>query len=111
MDFAEIEDPITDKERADVASTCVDDLELPMPALIDGVDDKVNMAYSGWPDRLYLVGKDGKIAYAGGRGPFGFDPDSWEKAIVAEKAKNAQAPTTKGSKAKDQDGPAKKIIR
>jgi len=80
-----VEDPITDGERALVAGTCVKDLKLPMPALIDRVDDKVGKAYSGWPDRLYLIGKDGKIAYAGKRGPFGFDPAGWEKAIIAEK--------------------------
>ena len=84
-----VEDPINDTERATVASTCVKDLNLPMPALIDRVDDKVGQAYSGWPDRLYLIGKDGKIAYAGDRGPFGFDPAAWEKAIVAEKKKHA----------------------
>ena len=46
------------------------------------IDDKVNNAYKGWPDRLYLVGKDGKIAYAGGQGPFGFHPDELAEAIV-----------------------------
>jgi len=40
--------------------------------------------YGAWPDRLYLVGKDGKIAMAGGRGPFDFKPDKLEKAIQKE---------------------------
>lgn len=55
-----------------------------MPALIDRVDDKVNQAYQALPDRLYLVGKDGKIAYAGARGPRGFNPDELGDAIVKE---------------------------
>lgn len=83
-----VEDPIDDLERLSVAKTCITKLELqPMTAVLDRVDDKVNQAYGAWPDRLYLVGKDGKIAYAGGRGPFGFRPAELEKAIHAELAK------------------------
>jgi hypothetical protein len=29
--------------------------------------------YSSWPDRLYVVDQDGKVAYKGGPGPQGFD--------------------------------------
>jgi hypothetical protein len=84
MAFKMIEDPIDGAERAKVASQCVADLDLPMPAVVDRIDDEVNQTYGGWPDRLYLVGKDGRIAYAGGRGPFFFSPDELEKAIAAE---------------------------
>jgi len=81
MGFGMVEDPINLGERSKVAKTCVADLELPMPALVDKLDDKVNQAYQGWPDRLYLVGKDGKLAYAGGRGPFYFSCDELEDAL------------------------------
>ncbi|MCA8974607.1 MAG: hypothetical protein KDC98_07785 [Planctomycetes bacterium] len=104
--FGMVEDPITDAERATVAGTCIKDLHLPMPALIDRVDDKVGKAYGGWPDRLYLVGTDGKIAYAGGQGPFNFDPDGWEQAIVAELAKANATKTGDGK-----SPPKKEIIR
>ncbi len=87
MAFEMIEDPINEAERTEVASQCVADLELPMPAIIDKLDDKVNQAYKGWPDRLYLIGTDGKIAYAGGRGPFFFSPDELEHSIRAELGK------------------------
>lgn len=63
-----------------------------MPALVDRVDDEVGRTWAGWPDRLFVVGKDGKVAYAGARGPFGFDPDGWERAIVAAVAPPAKAP-------------------
>lgn len=79
-----IEDPISTLERANVAAQCVADLDLPMPALVDGVNDAVNQAYQGWPDRLFLVGRDGRIAYSGGRGPFFFAPDALEDAIQTE---------------------------
>ena len=77
-----MEDPVTQSERDAVATTCMTKLDLaPIPALVDGLDDAVNKAYAGWPDRMYLVGVDGKIAYHGGRGPFGFKPDELEDAI------------------------------
>ena len=52
--------------------------------VLDRIDDKVGAAYAGHPDRLYLVGLDGKIAYAGARGPMGFSPSELEMAIIAE---------------------------
>ena len=82
-----IEDPIDLDERSAVASQCMTDLDMPMPAIVDRLDDEVNRAYGAWPDRLYLVGRDGKIAYAGGQGPFLFSADELERAIEAEQKK------------------------
>ena len=82
-----VEEPISDLERFDVAKTCMTKLELEMiPSVIDRIDNKVDAAYSAMPDRLYLVGKDGKIVYLGGRGPFGFRPDELISAIQKELA-------------------------
>ena len=86
-----VEDPKDIGERKQVAKVCMTKLALePMPALVDGIDDKVNQAYSAWPDRLYLVGRDGKIAYRGGPGPFGFSPKELTEAIEVELGKQAQ---------------------
>jgi hypothetical protein len=79
-----VEDPVTTDERQIIANNCVSKLNLPMRAVLDRIDDKTGVAYSAWPDRLFLVGQDGKIAYAGGRGPFGFKPDELEDAIIEE---------------------------
>lgn len=91
--FGLVEDPITDLERLDVAGRCHDELELPMPILVDRVDDKVSRAYGAWPDRLYLIGKDGKVVYAGAQGPKGFEPEPWAEAIEREKAKGGTKPS------------------
>jgi hypothetical protein len=66
--------PQTNKveQRAEVAQRCVDTLKMTMPTLIDRADNQVNAAYGAWPDRLYVIGADGKIAYQGGPGPGGF---------------------------------------
>ena len=39
---------------------------------------------AGWPDRLYLIGRDGRVAFQGDQGPFGFRPEQLEEAILAE---------------------------
>ena len=53
-----------------------------VPMLVDGIDNRVGEAYSGFPDRLYLIDIDGKVAYKGGRGPFGFIPQELEQALL-----------------------------
>jgi type I thyroxine 5'-deiodinase len=71
----------TDAERLAVAGSCVKNLGIEFPALVDGSDDAVEVAYTGWPDRLYAVGTDGRIAYKSGPGPFGFDTDELGAAL------------------------------
>ncbi len=75
------DEPTTVEERAEVASACQIDLDLHMPMLIDGIDNDIDGKYVGLPMRLYLVNADGKIAYAGDKGPFGWDDVAFEAAI------------------------------
>jgi hypothetical protein len=74
-------DPVGDAERESVALSCAVALRLNMPMAIDAVDNEIARVYGGWPDRLYLVGADGRVAYRGGEGPFGFKPEELEAAI------------------------------
>jgi hypothetical protein len=78
-----VRDPTTDDERRTVAATCAVNLRLRMPMVIDHVDNAATSAYGGWPDRLYLIGGDGRIAFQGGEGPFGFEPELLEQAVEA----------------------------
>jgi type I thyroxine 5'-deiodinase len=73
--------PTTAAEREQVAGSCVRNLHIQIPALIDGIDNKVEQAYTGWPDRLYLIGKDGRVRYKSEPGPFGFDPKKLKAAL------------------------------
>jgi len=67
--------PATFGERREVAETCSTSLALTMPCVVDDIDDRVDDAYAGWPERLFVVDTDGRIAYRGTQGPFGFEPD------------------------------------
>jgi len=73
--------PRDEKERALVAGTCVRKLGIKFPALIDGFDNDAEIAYTGWPDRLYLIEPDGRVAYKSKAGPFGFHPDDLAVAL------------------------------
>ena len=64
--------PQTSDERVETAETCVVKLAIRMPALVDGIDNRIERAYTGWPDRLYVVGTDGRVRYKSAPGPFGF---------------------------------------
>jgi hypothetical protein len=61
-------------QRCQTAEKFLSDKKFTLPCLIDGMDNKVNEAYKGWPDRIFLVRKDGVLAVAGKRGPWGFGP-------------------------------------
>jgi len=73
--------PRSDEERVRVADSCVRNLGIRMPALIDGIDNKVEQAYTGWPDRLYLIDRAGRVVFKSKPGPFGFEPAGLEAAI------------------------------
>jgi len=77
-------DPTDLSERTSVAETCVTDLGLTLPTLVDDMENSTARAYKAWPDRLYIVGTDGRITYQGPPGPAGFDVDVAETALKAE---------------------------
>ena len=69
-------------ERVNVAQKCCARLEINMPLLVDAMDDRVGHLYSGMPDRLYVIDREGRVAYKGGRGPFGFKSREMEQSLV-----------------------------
>lgn len=81
-----VADPVSLGERAAAAEACALRLETRIPILLDGLDDAVASAYGGWPDRLYLIGRDGRVAFQGEVGPFGFRPEELAAAIELELA-------------------------
>jgi hypothetical protein len=73
--------PRAQSERLQVADTCVRKLGIRFPALLEPMDNHVERLYTAWPDRLLLIGRDGRIAYKSDPGPFGFQPSQLEAAI------------------------------
>ena len=69
-------------ERNKVARTCCSTLKVTIPMVVDDMNDRIGHAYSGMPDRLYVLDTNGRIAYKGGRGPFGFKPAEMEQSLI-----------------------------
>jgi peroxiredoxin len=69
------------EERSQVAGTCVRKLGIKFPAVIDGFDNKTESAYTGWPERIYLIDRNNRVIYKSKPGPFGFKPEELEEAL------------------------------
>lgn len=70
-------------ERKTAATILVDRLAYRMPVAIDSLDNQADKAFAAWPERIYILGRGGRVLYKGGMGPFGFEPDEAEKALAA----------------------------
>ena len=77
----DVYDPKTIEERRAVAGRCEATLQYDILTYVDEMDDTANKAYAAFPTRLYLVGLDRRVVYAGGLGPFGFKPAELGAAI------------------------------
>ena len=73
--------PKDEEERALVAGACVRKLGIQIPAVIDKFGNSTEQAYTGWPDRLYLIDAKGDIVYKAKPGPFGFKADELRAAL------------------------------
>ena len=85
-DGIKIKQPENDDERAENAGMCMLRYNFRFPILLDNMTNEVEGKYASLPERLYLIGADGKIALTGGPGPHYFDGDELEEAIIKELA-------------------------
>jgi Iodothyronine deiodinase len=74
----------TEGDRNQTASACVRNLGIRIPALLDGIGNQTERAYTGWPDRLYLIGRNGRVVFKSLPGPYGFSSKGLEQALRAE---------------------------
>jgi Iodothyronine deiodinase len=68
-------------ERSQMGQMCVTKLAIKFPAVIDTFGNSTERAYTGWPDRLYVIDRSGRIAYKSRPGPFGFRPGGVAEAL------------------------------
>jgi type I thyroxine 5'-deiodinase len=84
--------PKTLAERCEVEGTCATKLALHIPALIDDLQNSTEEAYTAWPDRLYVIDREGLVAYKSKPGPFGFKPKDME-VVLKKVVSTSPAPT------------------
>lgn len=71
----------TEADRKEAAQACSVGLDVTLPMIVDGMDDAVERAYQGWPDRIYIVDLKGIVSYRSAPGPAGFKPAEAEQAL------------------------------
>jgi tetratricopeptide (TPR) repeat protein len=63
------------------AAFCTRKLNLNFPAVVDGMDGKVERAYSAWPSRAFVLDKEGRILYSTRLTELDFHPSEMETAV------------------------------
>jgi tetratricopeptide (TPR) repeat protein len=71
----------TMEEKKSHADLCVRKLSIPFPAVVDGMDGKVESDYQAWPSHAYLIDSKGIIRYATGLTELQFHADELEAAL------------------------------
>ena len=74
--------PKSTEERRELARAFIDQMDVETETLLDDLDNTAMACYAAWPERLYIIGTDGRIIYKGGMGPFYFDPDEVEEILL-----------------------------
>jgi len=67
----QVKSPTSLEERRKIARDFAEEMDVSIPILVDTIDDRVQRAYSCWPNRMVIVDAEGKIADPGAAGPGG----------------------------------------
>jgi tetratricopeptide (TPR) repeat protein len=51
-------------DKQEHAAMCSRKMHLPFPALVDGMDGRVERLYNAWPSRAFIIGRDGRVLYS-----------------------------------------------
>jgi tetratricopeptide (TPR) repeat protein len=73
--------PANLNEKREHAEFCLRKLNLPWAAVVDGMDGAAETAYQAWPSRLYVIGRDGRVAFNSRLGELDFRPAELEGAL------------------------------
>jgi hypothetical protein len=90
MEGSKLNDPRTQADRDAVAGACGRELEFEFPVVVDTMDDQTAVDWAAWPERIFVVGVDGRVAYAGEQGPWGFWPTEGVRKKSSRKIEGAE---------------------
>jgi len=69
-------------DRLHMAKWLADNKALRMPVVADTLTNELMFAYNAWPIRLYVI-HEGRVAFTGDQGPFGYAPAAVDEALRA----------------------------
>jgi hypothetical protein len=84
--------PKTLEERRLIANDFVERFHYALPLVVDTMENQAEDTYAAWPERLYVIGAEGKILYKGAMGPQGFAPDEVDSVLRALPSQPAPTP-------------------
>ena len=67
--------PQTLVQRVAIANDFILRFHFPLPISVDDMHETADLAYSAWPERIYIINESGTIVYRGGLGPFNYHPE------------------------------------
>jgi peroxiredoxin len=67
--------PRSTPQRLAIARDFVKRFGYPLPMVVDPIENRANQIYAGWPERLVIIDEQGRVAYKGKPGPFGYHPE------------------------------------
>ncbi len=103
-----IKEHLTTHDRCTTAQEMLKNKSLTIPCYADAMDDRINSAYQAWPDRLYVIRSDGRLAIVAEPGPRGFEPAlKTTRKWLEEFRENAQEPKLPPSASKP--GPEREV--
>ena len=76
--------PTSEAARAEVAAACMLRFNFSFPMVLDNMPNEIEEKYKAWPERLYVLDRNGLVTWKCGVGPYFFDPDGFEDAIKAQ---------------------------
>ena len=77
----DLADAATFEQKRGYTASCVRKLKLPYTAVVDPFDNSTEKAYAAWPSRLYLVDKQGRVAFNSLLDELNFDAASLDTAL------------------------------
>ena len=102
-DISTVRDPKTIEERRKLAGQCSEAMKHGIKTYVDEMDNEVMIRYCAYPERLYLINKDGTVAYHGAPGPAGFSEQELKEAIEKVLAEESAPKAAKSDKADESD--------
>lgn len=70
-------------ERAEHAAVCRRELKIPYDAALDGLDGKLEAAFSAFPSRVFVIDRSGRVTFSSALDVEGFRPKALRAAIEA----------------------------
>jgi type I thyroxine 5'-deiodinase len=77
--------PQTFEARTELARTFVDRMSVETETFVDDIRNTAMACYAAWPERIYVIDREGRVIYKGGMGPFYFKPDELREFLLTMK--------------------------